>query len=196
LTAAPSTGRPAVFLDRDGVLNHAPVVDGHPRSPRSPAAFRLLEDVREPCNLLSQAGFALIVVTNQPEVARGTLSAAHLGEMHSLLRRQLPIDDIYTCPHDDADGCECRKPRPGLIRRASREHGIDLAASYLVGDRWKDVAAGRRAGCRTVFVDRGYDEPCPESPTFTSSGLLDAALWILAQPTTLREGTQCTTSLT
>jgi D-glycero-D-manno-heptose 1,7-bisphosphate phosphatase len=128
---------------------------------------------------LRDAGFALVVVTNQPEIARGTLERSDVDEINARLAGLLPLDDVVTCPHDDDDGCECRKPRPGMLLEAASRLGLDLDASYLIGDRWRDVEAGRRAGCVNVFLDRGYSEPVPERPDVTVSELREGVSWIL-----------------
>lgn len=151
----------AVFLDRDGVLNRAVVREGKAFSPSTLAEFEVMPDAAACLDELKRLGFLVIVVTNQPEVARGTLAPAALEEMHAVLRAQLPLDDILCCLHDDAAGCECRKPRPGLLLDAARRHGIDLAGSFMVGDRWRDIEAGAAAGCRTVWIDYGYRERPP-----------------------------------
>jgi len=140
----------------------------------------VLPGVPEACGRLQEGGFALIVVTNQPDVARGRLSREDVEAIHDLLRRRLPLDDVRVCYHDDTDGCECRKPKPGMLLEAARDFGIDPERSYMVGDRWRDIEAGRRAGCRTVFIDYGYVEPRPEGADFETDSLLSAAEWILA----------------
>ena len=144
--------RPAAFLDRDGVLNRLVVAEERARSPRTLKEFELLPDVARAVETLHRADLLVVVVTNQPDVARGLLSAAELERMHEWLRRVVAVDAIYVCPHDDRDECLCRKPRPGLLLAASQEWGIPLAGSYLVGDSWKDMEAGRRAGCRTILL--------------------------------------------
>jgi D-glycero-D-manno-heptose 1,7-bisphosphate phosphatase len=169
----------AVFLDRDGVLNEAVVRDGRPYPPASADAVRLLPGVREACAQLADAGLRLIVVTNQPDIARGTLDPEELEAIHERLRQTLPLDEVVVCPHDDADGCACRKPRPGMILQAARRWGVDLTHSVTVGDRWRDVAAGRAAGTRTVHVDRHYAEPAPEDPDLTVSELEESVPWII-----------------
>ena len=133
----------AVFLDRDGVINANVQRDGRPVAPTSLAEFHLLPGAVEAVQRLKQAGFLVIVVTNQPDLSTGRTSQATMDAMHDELQRRLAVDAIKICPHVDADGCECRKPKPGLILEAAREFGIDLGASYLVGDRWRDVA-GRK----------------------------------------------------
>jgi D-glycero-D-manno-heptose 1,7-bisphosphate phosphatase len=171
--------RPAVFLDRDGVLNQSPVVDRKPVSPRGLDDVELLSRVAEACERLRAAGYLLIVVTNQPEIARGTLTREDVDAVNGFIAERLPLDEIVICPHDDADGCDCRKPKPGMLIDAARRHGIDLQQSYLVGDRWRDIGAGQAAGVRTIFIDRGYDERRPQNPDATVSDLIEAAVWIL-----------------
>jgi len=171
--------RRAVFLDRDGVLNRAVLRDGKPYPPSTLADLRLLPGVREACRMLREAGFALVLITNQPDIARGTANAGEVGEMHSRLRRFLQLDDVRVCPHDDDARCDCRKPKPGLLLEAARAMGIDLESSFVVGDRWRDVEAGQRAGCQTLFVDYGYRERQPDGPFTRVRSLLEAANWIL-----------------
>jgi D-glycero-D-manno-heptose 1,7-bisphosphate phosphatase len=180
--------RPAVFIDRDGVVNRAIVRDGKPYPPSTLADLRLLPGVREACRKLREAGFALILITNQPDIARGSVSSQQVAEIHARLRRFLQLDDIRVCPHDDAERCDCRKPKPGLLLQAAQNLNIDLQSSYVVGDRWRDVEAGHRAGCRAIFVDHGYRERQPDQPFLRVHSLTEAANWILrtAQATILR----------
>lgn len=173
--------RAAVFLDRDGVLNRAVVVDGRPRPPASAGELQLEPGAEAACRRLKAAGLRLFVVTNQPDLARGGTTPEEVSAINSAIRQRLPIDAIYLCPHDDADGCGCRKPAPGLLLQAAAEHGIDVAVSVMVGDRWRDVEAGRRAGCATVFVDHGYSERRPEAPDLTVGSLDEAVDWIVAR---------------
>jgi D-glycero-D-manno-heptose 1,7-bisphosphate phosphatase len=173
--------RAAVFLDRDGVLVESVIRDGVPRPAHTLANLRILPGVPAACERLQDAGFILVVVTNQPDVARGTLTAEAVEEMHGELRAQLPLDDIAVCLHDDADGCDCRKPQPGMLIAAAARWDLDLGDCYLVGDRWRDIEAARRAGCRAVFVDRGYDEPLRSEPDVRVADLPEAAEWILAR---------------
>jgi D-glycero-D-manno-heptose 1,7-bisphosphate phosphatase len=170
----------AVFLDRDGVLVRALSGDGAPRSARTLDELELLPDAEEACAVLKQAGFALVVVTNQPEIARGTLNAETVTRQNDVLRAALPLDEIVVCPHDDEGGCDCRKPKPGMLLDAAARLGLDLATSFMVGDRWRDVEAGRRAGCRVILVDRGLDEEQGPEPDAVVPSLEDAARWILA----------------
>jgi D-glycero-D-manno-heptose 1,7-bisphosphate phosphatase len=148
----------AVFFDRDGVLNEAVVRDGVPHPPASVAEVRIAAGAREAVRAVRDAGWLAIAVTNQPDVARGTATLGSVEAINAEIGAQLGVDAFYTCPHDDADGCDCRKPKPGLLERAAREHGIDLPGSYMIGDRAKDIACGKAAGCRTIFLDAGYAE--------------------------------------
>jgi D-glycero-D-manno-heptose 1,7-bisphosphate phosphatase len=177
--AAEEPRRRAVFLDRDGVLNRVRLVDGRPHPPRTPAELELLPGVDSACRTLHDAGWLLVVVTNQPDVARGATSRAEVEALNAALARRLPLDDVRVCFHDDADDCACRKPRPGLLRDAARTWNVELPASVMVGDRWRDVDAGREAGCRTVFVDHGYDERRPAAVDLTVGSLAEAVPWIL-----------------
>lgn len=139
----------------------------------------ILPEVVEACDALRQAGFSLVVVTNQPDVARGALAPVVVETIHDELRRRVRVTALYTCPHDDADNCPCRKPRPGMLLQAAEDLNLDLGKSYLVGDRWRDVEAGLRAGCRTVHLDRTYSERAPSGADMVVSGLPEAARWIL-----------------
>lgn len=173
--------RAGVFLDRDGVLNRAIVRAGRPYPPQTLAELELEPDAIEALALLKRHSFVLLVASNQPDVARGTLGRDVVGAIEAALAAQLPIDGFLVCFHDDGDGCDCRKPAAGLLRQGAERHGLDLGASYLVGDRWRDVAAGRAGGVATIFVDRGYDEPRPDPPAdATVRSTLQAAQWIVA----------------
>jgi D-glycero-D-manno-heptose 1,7-bisphosphate phosphatase len=167
--------RRAVFLDRDGVLNRVSVRAGVPHPPSSAEEVELLEGVPEALGLLVRRGLILIGVTNQPDVARGTQTRAAVEQINQRLIRQLPLDAIYTCYHDDADRCECRKPRPGLLVQAGSAHQIDLGRSFMVGDRWSDVAAGRAAGCLTFLIDVPYNQRQRCVPDHIVVDLLEAA---------------------
>jgi len=169
----------AVFLDRDGVLNRALIRNGRPYPPQSLGELELLPGVESACHALHDAGFMLVVVTNQPDISRGTTTAAQVHSMNAAVTRQLPIDVVRVCPHDDADACECRKPKPGMLEAAAKDYLIDLASSFMVGDRWRDIEAGRRAGCRTVWIDCGYEERAPEGADLRTSALAEAVPWIL-----------------
>lgn len=153
-----------MFLDRDGVINRSAVVDGKPHAPRSLANFRLLPGIRAAVARLQAAGFRVIVVTNQPDIANGKVAAAVVEAMNDRVRDRVGVDDVKMCPHSQNAGCACRKPGISLILDAAREWKLDLSRCYFVGDRGSDVVSGRRAGCYTVFVDRGYAENGNEKP--------------------------------
>lgn len=165
----------AVFLDRDGVLTTAIERDGKPYAPSRAADLVIEPGAVEACARLRAAGFDLVVVTNQPEVSRGTLPAAELDAMNERLLTVLGVDEVEFCPHDDSDGCDCRKPQAGMLRRAAARRGIDLAASFMIGDRWRDVACAQEAGCTAIFLDRGWQERSP-APPFERVGSLDHAV--------------------
>ncbi len=170
----------AVFLDRDGVLNAAVVREGRPHPPATVEELAILPGVPGALADLKRAGFLLLVVTNQPDVARGTTARAEVDAIHGALRAALPLDGVYCCCHDEADRCGCRKPAPGLLLDAARAWDVDLSRSFMVGDRWRDTEAGAAAGCRTVFVDHGWREKRPERYDARVASLAEAAAWILA----------------
>jgi transaldolase len=173
--------RPGVFLDRDGVLNEPVVRDGKPCPPAGPDELVLCEGAELAVRELRAAGFALVVVTNQPDIARRTIPRMTVDAINARLLAMLDLDEILVCAHDDADGCACRKPKPGLVHDGARRHAIDLRRSYLVGDRWRDIEAGHAAGCRTVLVDRGYAERTSTiAPDAIVASVLEAANWIIA----------------
>jgi D-glycero-D-manno-heptose 1,7-bisphosphate phosphatase len=174
------TLRRAVFLDRDGVLNRAIVRNGTPHPPTNLAELEIVPDASRALQDLKAAGFLLIGVTNQPDVARGTQSRAVVESINAALLASLPLQEILVCYHDDGDGCDCRKPRPGLLFQGSARHAINLSLSFVVGDRWKDVETGHRASCATIFLDYDYAEQGPDSPPdYTANSLSEAAAWIL-----------------
>jgi D-glycero-D-manno-heptose 1,7-bisphosphate phosphatase len=170
----------AVFLDRDGVLNQPVVRDGKPYPPASVDQLKLYPDAAAALARLKGAGYLLLVVTNQPDVARGTTERAAVEAIDNAIGAALGVDDFFVCWHDDADGCECRKPKPGLLIEGAERHGIDLSRSFLIGDRWRDIDAGAAAGCRTVLIDRGYRERAPQNaPDFRAQSLDEAVEWVL-----------------
>jgi D-glycero-D-manno-heptose 1,7-bisphosphate phosphatase len=174
------TATRAVFLDRDGTLNEPIIRDGKPYPPASVAGLEISPSAPAALGRLRAAGFLLILVTNQPDVARGALSRAAVEAVNMEVCAQLPIDDVFVCWHDDSDHCDCRKPKPGLILQASRKHRIGLDRSFLIGDRWRDIDAGAAAGCRTILLDRHYQEREPDhAPDFRAATLAAAADWIL-----------------
>ncbi len=150
------TGRAAVFLDRDGVLNEVRMEGATASTPRTVAELQILPTAKADLGRLREAGYVLLVVSNQPDVARGDLSLDAVEEINRALRGSLPIDAVYVCPHDTRDGCACRKPKPGLIRTGAREWGVDLARSWLIGDRWVDLATAEAAGIDGLLVERPW----------------------------------------
>lgn len=182
-----SGGRRAVFLDRDGVLVASEVRHGKPVAALTLADFAILPEAPAAVAALKAAGFATVVVTNQPEMARGNVDSATMDAMHSRLREAMLIDAVYVCPHDSGEDCGCRKPAPGMLMRAAAELGLDLASSYMVGDRWRDVGAGQAAGCVTVLIERGYDEPERLEPDLTAHDVAEAARRILDREAAGRE---------
>lgn len=170
----------AVFLDRDGVINKALVRQQKPYAPTSLEEFELLPGVPQAIASLKDAGFKIIVVTNQPDVARGTVKKETVDEIHQSLGQQLAVDGIKVCYHVDEDGCSCRKPNSGMLLEAAEEWSLDLPGSYMVGDRWRDIGAGKAAGCRTILVQANYAEPQADSPDAEVQSLLEASKLILA----------------
>jgi D-glycero-D-manno-heptose 1,7-bisphosphate phosphatase len=171
----------AVFLDRDGVINLAVVKDGKPYPPANQATLEILPGVRAAMQSLHNANWLLIVVTNQPDVARGTTPLADVEAINQHLQQCLPIDGFHTCYHDNDDCCACRKPLPGALMASAKTFDIDLTASYMVGDRWSDIEAGERAGCQTIFIDYGYAEKQPETFNHRVQSLTEAANIILGK---------------
>ena len=172
--------RPAVFLDRDGVINRAGVRNGTPCPPASLQELEILPGGSQALSALKACGYVLVVVTNQPDVARGATTRQSVEDIHHRIRSELCLDAILTCFHDNADGCDCRKPKPGLLLRAARDFDLDLASSFMIGDRWRDVEAGERAGCRTFYIDGGYGERSPASYDYRVGSLPEAAGILLA----------------
>ena len=179
----PLAQRRAVFLDRDGVLNRPLIRDGKPYPPERLEQFELYPEVPEACRRLKEAGFLLIVVTNQPDVGRGTLARSAVEAIHEQMCKLLPLDRVEVCyaPGGEEPPDEFRKPRPGMLLRAARAMNIDLRKSFMVGDRWRDIDCGHAAGCVTIFIDRGYREELRQPPHFRAADLAEAARIIIEQ---------------
>jgi D-glycero-D-manno-heptose 1,7-bisphosphate phosphatase len=175
------TTKKAVFLDRDGVVNRSTLLDGFPHPPASIEEVTILEGVTDAIQLLKNNGFVPVVVTNQPDVARGLKLEVEVDEINSYIGRITGIDYFYTCFHDDCDSCDCRKPLPGLIFQAASELNLDVTQSFMVGDRWRDIAAGQAAGCATFFIDYSYPEKLPTEPFTKVLSLLDATKMIVGR---------------
>jgi D-glycero-D-manno-heptose 1,7-bisphosphate phosphatase len=168
-----------VFLDRDGVINRAVVRDGKAYAPALVDDLEILPGVADALDRLRAAGYRLVVVTNQPDIARGTVTRAAVDAINARLAARLGLDDIRVCPHDDGDGCDCRKPKPGMLLWPPH---ADLPASLMVGDRWRDIEAGRAAGVgATILVDYHYDEGLRHEPDVRVASLAEATDWILAR---------------
>jgi D-glycero-D-manno-heptose 1,7-bisphosphate phosphatase len=174
-------GRTAVFLDRDGVINRAITRNGLPYPPLNVGGFEILPGVPEACQRLKQAGFSIVVATNQPDVGRGITTRELVDSIHEQMRKVISVDRVEACFHPGRgkSDCDCRKPKPGMLLRAAKELGIDLSRSWMVGDRWRDVDCGHAAGCRTVFIDNGYAEDLKQKPDFRAKDLVEAAEIIL-----------------
>lgn len=169
----------AVFLDRDGVINDVILKNGKPHPPASVTEMEISSEVLPALTMLKSLGYLLIGATNQPDVARGITDKVLVDAIHQKLMYTLPLDEIRVCFHDDNDNCSCRKPSPGLLLDASIEHNIDLSRSIMIGDRWRDIEAGYRAGCKTIWINRNYQERGPQySPDFIATSLMQAANWI------------------
>jgi D-glycero-D-manno-heptose 1,7-bisphosphate phosphatase len=185
---SPARGsRPAVFLDRDGVIVIPEFRDRRSFAPRRVADFRLYPEAAASLQRLKRAGFLLAVVTNQPDVGHGLIPRSEVDAMHAIMTRELPLDAVKACYHRQADPCDCRKPKPGMLLEAADELGIDLARSFMVGDRGSDVAAGRAAGCTTVFIDLDYAEPPPDAPDHIVHSIAEAADIIIETSLTVQE---------
>ena len=170
----------AVFFDRDGVINRAIIRNGKPYPPLRLEELEFFPGIKEAIGRLKDGGFRIIVATNQPDVARGFQTRAHVEAIHNYLMKNLPIDEFCVCFHDDADGCTCRKPLPGMLIDIAKKKDIDLISSYMIGDRWRDIEAGRAAGCKTVFIDYGYKEDLITEPDIRVKSLSEATEWILS----------------
>ncbi len=164
----------AVFLDRDGVINKVIFRNGKVSSPWKFEEFEILPGVKKVLTKFKKMGFLNIVVSNQPDVKRGFLKKEELEKMNQFLIQNLPIDEIMICPHDDNDYCNCRKPKPGLILKATKKYEIDLKQSFFIGDGWKDVEAGKKAGCKVILKKTNYNKNIQKGPDFIVNSLKEA----------------------
>lgn len=181
------TQRRAVFLDRDGVIAVPEFRAGRSFAPRRIEDFKLYPKAAESLQRLKRAGFLLAVITNQPDVGNGLVSRSEVDAMHEFLTRELPVDAVKACFHRQDDHCDCRKPKPGMILEAAGELDVDLKTSFMVGDRWSDIAAGSAAGCATVFIDLGYEERVPDAPDHVVHSIAEAADVIIESTLTVQE---------
>ena len=175
-------GSRAVFLDRDGVLNRSAVIEAYHIRRLRWRTWRFCQVRPKPADRCVPPASKLIVVTNQPDIARGRQKLDVVISINEALRKQVGFDDLYMCLHDDRDQCACRKPRPGMLLAAAAAHDIELGNSVMVGDRDRDIEAGRAVGCRTAFIDQGYGKPPQPPADLTVSSLREAVRWIIMQP--------------
>jgi D-glycero-D-manno-heptose 1,7-bisphosphate phosphatase len=181
------TQRRAVFLDRDGVIVIPEFREGRSFAPKRLEDFKFYPQAAVSLQKLKRAGFTLAVVTNQPDVGNGSIPRSEVEAMHEVMTRELPLDAVKVCFHGQAERCDCRKPKPGMILETARELGINLKKSFMVGDRNSDIQAGRAAGCATVFVDLGYAEAAPDAPDYVVHSIAEAADIIIETTLTAQE---------
>lgn len=163
----------AIFLDRDGIVNRACITNGKPYPPLKLTDVFLVDGIYQLIKDWHWDGYAVIVVTNQPDIANHIVEAKQVDKINRYLKSWADFDDIFVCPHNDKDNCNCRKPKPGLILEACDKYLIDPAQSYMIGDRAKDIEAGKRAGCKTIFVDYNYKEDKPKNADIIVKSVLD-----------------------
>jgi len=175
--------KPAVFLDRDGVLNIPLFSNGRSYAPKRLEDFILYGDAATSVDRLKTNGFLVVVVTNQPDVGAGKIDKKIVDEMHKRLRAEVSVDEIEVCYETKEEATDRRKPGAAMLLEATAKLGIDLNHSYMVGDRSSDVEAARQAGVIPIFIDHGYSEPRPPAPTQTAASLGQATDWILNQGT-------------
>jgi D-glycero-D-manno-heptose 1,7-bisphosphate phosphatase len=166
----------AVFFDRDGVLIETCIVGGMPVAENNPATVNFISGAIQLCQQLRDANIKTFLVTNQPDVSRGKVSAEHVNSVNSLVKLTCQLTAVTVCPHDDLDNCKCRKPKPGMILGLATQFDVDLQKSFMIGDRWRDVKAGQGAGCGTIFIDYGYEEKMDLKPTHIVSSVEEAGL--------------------
>ena len=164
----------AVFLDRDGVINKPIIKKGISYGPTKLKDFKLFPKVKNAVINLKKKGYKVFLLTNQPDVSRGKIKKEVVVKMHNYLLEKIKLDDIFVCYHDDRHNCKCRKPKPGLLIYANKKWNLNLKKSYVVGDRWKDIKAGKHVGCKTIFIDLKYKERKPRNPDFISDSLFNA----------------------
>jgi len=171
----------AVFLDRDGVLSKTHIKKGKSFAVKKLKDFKLFSGSKESVKKLKLAGFMVIVVTNQPDVGKKIIPKIVLKKMHDRLKNKTKVDAIYSCIHSQNDNCYCRKPKPGMILNAAKKHNINLKKSFMIGDRSSDILAGKKAKCRSIFLDKKYFEKKPKVQEATFNNLMQATNYILKQ---------------
>jgi len=166
----------AVFLDRDGTLNKNIWRNGKLTPPYSHDEIEIINGTQEAISALRKLNYIPVIITNQPDVSRGIVSLQDVDKINKTICEKLKIDYVYMCIHDDKDGCQCRKPRPGMIHKAAQDLNLTLNKSILIGDRWRDIHAGQAAGCKSYFIDNYYDEPKPKPPYDTVTSVLQLVM--------------------
>ena len=162
-----------LFVDRDGILNEVEIIDGFPHPPKSLASLVITPCARDIIARVTKLGYYTICVSNQPDIARGTQDFSEVVKMNNLLLDNFTIDDIYFCPHDDEDNCNCRKPKIGMFEMARSKYKIDLSKSFMLGDTWRDIYAGNNAGCKTIFLDKNYEMEKPKNADYYIKNIED-----------------------
>jgi D-glycero-D-manno-heptose 1,7-bisphosphate phosphatase len=162
----------AVFLDRDGTLNKNIWRNGKPTPPYSCDEVELINGTQEAISKLRKLNYIPIIITNQPDISRGKVSLKEVNKINDVICEMLKIDYVYMCTHDDSDGCECRKPKPGMIHKAAVDLELTLNKCILIGDRWRDIHAGQAVGCKSYLIENNYDEPKPNLPYETVLSVL------------------------
>ena len=167
------------FLDRDGVINETIFDNGVNRPPKSIDEIVIIDGVTDSIKNLEELRVIPIIVTNQPDVARGTTTQIEVNEINTRIKELTGIQHVYTCFHDDLDKCLCRKPKPGLLLKATEDLGLDLRRSFLVGDRWRDIEAGQNLGIDSFFIDSLKNEKKPNAPYTLVQSLFEAVNLIM-----------------
>ncbi len=170
-----NTAQPCAFLDRDGVIVVPEFRDGRSYAPTTLADFDYFPDTLAALTRLKQAGYLLIVVTNQPDVGNGITSRSVIDKMHYRMQQELPIDHIETCFHAQHANCGCRKPNLGLFINAFKKFNIDQQRSLIIGDRSSDITAGKKLNLTTFFIDYQYNERLDTTPDYTCKNLTECA---------------------
>lgn len=163
----------AIFLDRDGVINRVIMHNGIPNPPIRLSDVYLITGIKELIKKWHDDGYIVIVITNQPDVANNIVTKNKVDKINKYLKSEVMFDDIFVCYHNGNDNCNCRKPKVGLFIEAKTKYNIDFSKSYMIGDRWKDMEAGEKVGCKTIFIDNNYEEKKPIGPDYTFNKVSD-----------------------
>lgn len=155
-----------VFWDRDGTINYPIIIDGKSHPPDCVEHLQLVFGIRQLMDKICKMGYLNIVVTNQPDYARGLQTKEEIEKINNAIVEYLPLDGLFVCYHDNSDNCECRKPKPGMLLKAKEKYDIDFSHSWLIGDFPSDVKAGKAVGCKTIFIEGNYKEILTEQPDY------------------------------